>query len=81
VLWARPLGDSGVFVLDEDTDECLHYEAVAGLPLKKAVHIQKEAITKHQNVVIRNDLIDCGIDICSMEVCNLYFRLTSPLLS
>lgn len=58
----------GVFVLDADTDECLHYEAVAGIPLKKHVRIPREALSKHGNVYIRNDLIDCGIDICSVEV-------------
>lgn len=65
----RPLGDGGVFVLDADTNECLHYEAVPGLPLKKKTHIPRDIFEKHQNVEVRNDLIDCGIDICSVEVC------------
>jgi translation initiation factor eIF-2B subunit epsilon len=64
----RPLGDTGVFVLDADTSECLHYEAVAGVPLKKSVRIPREALAKHRNVDVRNDLIDCGIDICSVDV-------------
>lgn len=55
-------------MLDEDTGECLHYEAVAGVPLKKGACIPMEAISQHRHVEVRNDLIDCGIDICSVEV-------------
>ena len=55
-------------MLDADTEECLHYEAVAGIPLKKNVRIPREVLSKHANVDVRNDLIDCGIDICSVEV-------------
>lgn len=69
----RPLGDTGVFVLDADTEECLHYEAVAGVPLKKNVRIPREVLSKHANVDVRNDLIDCGIDICSVEVRRRFF--------
>jgi len=57
-----------VFVLDVDTAECLHYEAVAGVPPKKSLRIPREAFAKHRDVDVRNDLIDCGIDICSVEV-------------
>lgn len=57
-----------MFVLDADTAECLHYEAVAGVPAKKSVRIPREALAAHRSVDVRNDLIDCGIDICSVEV-------------
>lgn len=64
----RPLGDAGVFVLDADTGECLHYEAVAGVPLKTGVRIPRGVLARHANVDVRNDLVDCGVDICSVEV-------------
>ncbi|GJJ12053.1 hypothetical protein Clacol_006294 [Clathrus columnatus] len=69
---SKPLGDGGIFVLDADTNECLYYEAVPGLPLKKNIHIPREIFDKHPNVQVRNDLIDCGIDICSVEVPSLF---------
>ncbi|KAF8522178.1 nucleotide-diphospho-sugar transferase [Hysterangium stoloniferum] len=69
---SRPLGDTGVFVLDAETDECLHYEVVAGMPLKKNVKIPREVFAKGRQVDVRNDLIDCGIDICSVDVPSLF---------
>ena len=61
-------GDSAVFVLDPDTSECLHYEAVTGYPPKKYARIPREILNEHPEVDIRNDLIDCSIDVCSVEV-------------
>ena len=37
--------------------ECLHYEAVAGVPPTKSLHIPRGAFVKHWNVNIWNDLI------------------------
>ncbi|KAL0569888.1 translation initiation factor eIF-2B epsilon subunit, GEF [Marasmius crinis-equi] len=63
----RSKGDSSVFVLDSDTSECLHYESVIGYPPKIHTRIPREILVEHPDVDIRNDLIDCGIDICSVE--------------
>jgi translation initiation factor eIF-2B subunit epsilon len=57
-----------VFVLDPETSQCLHYEAVTGYPPKKYARIPREILNEHPEVDIRNDLIDCSIDICSVEV-------------
>lgn len=57
-----------MFVLDAETSECLHYEAVAAYPPTKATHIPREILEAHPEIEIRNDLIDCSIDICSVEV-------------
>ncbi|KIJ68987.1 hypothetical protein HYDPIDRAFT_36093 [Hydnomerulius pinastri MD-312] len=68
----RSKGDSAVFVLNPDTSECLHYEAVTGYPPKKYANIPREILAEHPEVDIRNDLIDCSIDVCSVEVPSLF---------
>ncbi|KAF9005562.1 nucleotide-diphospho-sugar transferase [Cyathus striatus] len=68
----RPVGDSSLFVLDTQTSECLHYEPVMGYPPTKTAHIPREILVEHPEVEIRNDLIDCGIDICSVEIPSLF---------
>ncbi|OAX43545.1 nucleotide-diphospho-sugar transferase [Rhizopogon vinicolor AM-OR11-026] len=68
----RSKGDSAVFVLDPETSQCLHYEAVTGYPPKKYARIPREILNEHPEVDIRNDLIDCSIDICSVEVPSLF---------
>ena len=55
-------------MLDAHTAECLHYEPVTGVPPTKHVRIPREVLAEHLEVEIRNDLIDCAIDICSVEV-------------
>ncbi|KAF9227524.1 nucleotide-diphospho-sugar transferase [Gyrodon lividus] len=68
----RSRGESAVFVLEPDTSECLHYEAVTGYPPKKYANIPREILAEHPEVEIRNDLIDCSIDVCSVEVPSLF---------
>ena len=55
-------------MLDPETSECLHYEHVQGYPKKKSVNIPREIFEAHPEVDIRYDLLDCSIDICSVEV-------------
>ena len=57
-----------MFVLDPETSECLHYEPVIGYPPKTHAGIPREILAEHPEVDIRNDLIDCCIDVCSVEV-------------
>ncbi|KAK0503156.1 nucleotide-diphospho-sugar transferase [Armillaria luteobubalina] len=68
----RSKGDSSIFVLDAETSECLHYEPVTGYPPTKKAHIPREIFAEHPEVEIRNDLIDCSIDVCSVEVPSLF---------
>ena len=65
----RSRGDSPIFVVDSDTSECLHYEPAFAYPKKKLAHIPREVLNEHKQVEVRYDLIDCGIDVCSFEVC------------
>ena len=57
-----------MYVLDPETSECLHYEPVVGYPLRTHVTIPREILVEHPEVEIRNDFIDCSIDVCSVEV-------------
>ncbi|KAI0035700.1 nucleotide-diphospho-sugar transferase [Vararia minispora EC-137] len=65
-------GDSAVYVIDPTTDECLHYEPVTGFPPKQVARIPREVLDGHPDVEIRYDLLDCSIDICSVEVPSLF---------
>ncbi|KAI9466261.1 nucleotide-diphospho-sugar transferase [Lactarius psammicola] len=68
----RSKGDSAVFVLDRDTSECLHYEPVTGYPAKSIARIPRDILESHPNIEIRNDLLDCSIDVCALEVPSLF---------
>ncbi|KAJ3561900.1 hypothetical protein NP233_g9905 [Leucocoprinus birnbaumii] len=68
----RARGDSSIFVIDSETSECLHYESVTGFPATKSAKIPREIFAEHPEVEIRNDLIDCSIDVCSVEVPSLF---------
>ncbi|KAF8636741.1 hypothetical protein AX17_003544 [Amanita inopinata Kibby_2008] len=68
----RSLGDSAVFVLDSKTSECLHYQPVIAYPPTRIASIPRELLESHPEMDIRCDLIDCGIDVCSIEVPSLF---------
>ncbi|KAF8078040.1 nucleotide-diphospho-sugar transferase [Lyophyllum atratum] len=65
-------GDSSVFVLDPETSECLYYEPVTAFPQATIAHVPREVLAAHPEIEIRNDLIDCSIDVCSVEVPSLF---------
>ncbi|CAG8443520.1 6183_t:CDS:10 [Acaulospora morrowiae] len=68
----RAMGESSIFVLDAKTNECVHYESVEAFPRKRRMVMSTEVFKKHADIQIRNDLIDCQIDICSVEVPPLF---------
>ncbi|KAG9291448.1 hypothetical protein G9A89_021867 [Geosiphon pyriformis] len=68
----RSIGESSIFVLDSETNECVHYEAVEAFPRKRRMVMDLEIFKSHTDVQIFNDLIDCQIDICSVEVPALF---------
>ncbi|KAJ3735390.1 nucleotide-diphospho-sugar transferase [Lentinula guzmanii] len=68
----RSRADSAVFGLDSETFECLHYEPVMGYPPSTVASIPREILSAHPDIEIRNDFIDCAIDICSVEVPSLF---------
>ncbi|KAF5391348.1 hypothetical protein D9757_002006 [Collybiopsis confluens] len=68
----RSRADSAIFVLDSGTSECLHYQPVMGYPPASVAAIPREILATHPDIEIRNDFMDCSIDICSVEVPSLF---------
>ncbi|ETN43101.1 uncharacterized protein HMPREF1541_02259 [Cyphellophora europaea CBS 101466] len=62
--------DSSTFVIDPSCDRCLHYEE-NGSNAAYSAHIDAESL-KSPELDIRQDLIDCRIDICAPDVLTLY---------
>lgn len=64
---------SPVFVIDPTKDRCLHYEEIdQHNPDSTRLNIEPEIITSHQEIDLRQDLIDCNIDICTPDVLSLW---------
>lgn len=62
--------EPAAFVLDKSTNRCIYYQ---DLPLpssreKTCIQIDPELLDNVDEFVIRNDLIDCRIDICTSHV-------------
>ncbi|KAK9462873.1 nucleotide-diphospho-sugar transferase [Lipomyces oligophaga] len=68
----RSRAESAIFVLDEATNQCLHYQDVKSRKRMKNIKLEPEIFTKSTDLVIRNDFIDCHIDICSPDVPALF---------
>ncbi|WPH00088.1 E3 ubiquitin-protein ligase dbl4 [Acrodontium crateriforme] len=56
------------FVVDASTKRCVHYEQVRRPNEGPRLDIPEEVLSESVEVEIREDLIDCGIDICTPEV-------------
>ncbi|CAG8906430.1 unnamed protein product [Penicillium egyptiacum] len=75
---------SPVFVIDPTKDRCLHYEEIDRHPHDEQLsrlNIDAEIILTHPELDIRQDLIDCSIDICTPDVLSLWsdsFDYQSP---
>ncbi len=59
------------FVIDPITQRCVHYEQVRPRE-RPRLDIAEEVLKDHVEVEVREDLIDCGIDICTPEVLAQY---------
>jgi translation initiation factor eIF-2B subunit epsilon len=81
----RDLREARLHVLDEenstlssqyDFHQCLLSEHVPVYPeRKRVVQLSKDVTRHHTNVVFRNDLYDCNIDICTPEVFHSDYNL------
>ena len=74
---------SPVFVIDPTKDRCLHYEEIDNHSEEHParLNIDTEIILTHPELDIRQDLIDCSIDICTPDVLSLWsdsFDYQSP---
>jgi len=61
-----------VFVLDQTGQRCLHYEEMRGEDGEHTITLEQEVLKEHKDVQIRNDLIDCYVDIVSPDVPALF---------
>lgn len=64
----RAHGETAIVAVDANTQECLHFEVIDAHPVKKRLSLDTEIFEKHSTVNVYNDLIDCQVDICSVEV-------------
>lgn len=66
-------GRQPLFVIDPDAERCVHYEEM-GRSAKggRSVQIDPLLLTAHGQLEVRNDLIDCYIDICTPESLSLW---------
>lgn len=65
-------GTSPIFVIDPSKDRCLHFEQMPNRDQTNHLSIDPELLSEHQELEIRADLIDCGIDICTPDVLALW---------
>lgn len=65
---------SPVFIVDPTKDRILHYEEIDhhARTTNGRLTIDTELITDHPELDIRQDLIDCSIDICTPDVLSLW---------
>jgi translation initiation factor eIF-2B subunit epsilon len=63
---------SPVFVIDPTKDRCLHFEQMPNREQTHFLSIDPELLSDHQEIDVRQDLIDCGIDICTPDVLALW---------
>lgn len=63
-----------VFVLDPSKDRCVHYEQMRPQQERdnRFVKLDPETLKEHEDIEFRQDLIDCGIDICTPDVLALW---------
>lgn len=59
--------------MNAETSECAHYEYVPHG--KTSFELPYEVISKHTDLDMRIDLMDCGIDICTPDVSSCWTLL------
>jgi len=62
---------TAMFVLDPVRNRCLAYEQLRGKSESSRLELDAD-ILAHEDLEIRTDLIDCGIDICTPDVLALW---------
>ncbi|CAK1367280.1 putative translation initiation factor eIF-2B subunit epsilon [Cercospora beticola] len=60
-----------IFVIDPNSHRCVHYEQLRP-GQSTMVEIPGEVFKDHDEIDVHEDLIDCGIDICTPEVLAQY---------
>lgn len=68
---SKARGSSPVFVIDPTKDRCLHYEQMLEESETRRIELNEDVLAEPE-IELRNDLIDCGIDICTPDVLALW---------
>lgn len=68
----KSTGRRPVFVIDPDVDRCVHYEELGHQKNDRYVRLDPDMLKTHSQLEVREDLIDCYIDICTPEVLSLW---------
>lgn len=68
---ARSRLDPAVFVLDKNS-RCHFYQGIPPAGRKSSVAIDPELLEHMEDFALRNDLIDCHVDICSPHVPQIF---------
>ncbi|KAK4691948.1 translation initiation factor eIF-2B subunit epsilon, partial [Lecanoromycetidae sp. Uapishka_2] len=62
-------GSRPVFVLDPAAERCVHYEEMGRRRTgSRYLTLDPELLAAHGELEVREDLIDCHVDICTMDV-------------
>lgn len=69
---ARRHGDLSVFTIVPTTSQLVHYTSVPAVPRVPLVKLPFELFEETSNLDVRNDLVDCGVDICAIDVPPLF---------
>ncbi|PKI82944.1 translation initiation factor eIF-2B epsilon subunit, GEF [Malassezia vespertilionis] len=78
---ARRFGDLSVFAVSPLSSQLMHYASVPAVPRKQLLKLPLELFEdantlglcgKGSEIDVRNDLVDCGVDICSIDVPPLF---------
>ncbi|CAI6335206.1 unnamed protein product [Periconia digitata] len=65
-------GTSPIFVINPTKDRCLHFEQMPNKEQTHRLSLDPDLLKENQELEIRQDLIDCGIDICTPDVLALW---------
>ncbi|KAL6721191.1 translation initiation factor eIF-2B epsilon subunit, GEF [Lecanora helva] len=66
---SKSQGSRPVFVIDAETERCLQYEELSQRRGgNKYISLDPEILTSTGEIEVREDLIDCRIDICTQDV-------------
>ncbi|KAL8674893.1 MAG: hypothetical protein Q9168_000696 [Polycauliona sp. 1 TL-2023] len=70
---AKATSQKPIFILDPTTDRCLHYEETrSSATSRRHVTLEPDLLLLHSEIEVREDLIDCHIDICTPDVLGLW---------
>ncbi len=70
---SRAWDDAAVYLIDPRNRQCLFYqETNKGASRLKKLYLDEHFFLDHQELQVRNDLIDCHISICSRDVLALF---------